>query len=130
MKQHAHGFLNLVKEAMARVQEVTAEDVCAMLQKQEPVVLIDIREDNEVVHGTVKGAMHLGRGILERDIENAVPDKTTPIVLYCGGGYRSALSADSLQKMGYSNVLSMIGGWSGWCQKELPKDLPKETRTA
>ena len=121
MKQHAAGFLNLVKEVMSRIKETTADEVNAMLSRKEPMVLIDVREDNEWAAGYITGAQHLGRGIIERDIEKLVPDKKTPIVLYCGGGYRSALSADSLQKMGYTNVLSMAGGWSGWCEKDLPR---------
>lgn len=121
MKQHATGFLQLVKEVMARVQEITADEVCAMLERKEKLVLIDVREDSEWAAGHIEGAQHMGRGIIERDIENAIPDKSTPIVLYCGGGYRSALSADSLQKMGYTNVLSMAGGWSGWCEKDYPR---------
>ncbi len=121
MKQHAAGFLNLIKEVMSRIKETTAEEVNDMLLRKEPMVLIDVREDSEWAAGYITGAQHLGRGIIERDIEKVVPDKETPIVLYCGGGYRSALSADSLQKMGYTNVLSMAGGWSGWCEKDLPR---------
>jgi rhodanese-related sulfurtransferase len=120
MKQHANGFLALVKEAMSRVKEITADEVNSMLTRKEKLVLIDVREDSEWAAGYVTGAMHLGRGIIERDIEKVIPEKDTAIVLYCGGGYRSALSADSLQKMGYSNVLSMAGGWSGWCEKNYP----------
>jgi rhodanese-related sulfurtransferase len=125
MKQHAQGFLGLVKEVMARIKEVTADDVNAMLSRKEKLVLIDVREDNEWAAGHITGAQHLGRGIIERDIEKVIPDKETRIVLYCGGGYRSALSADSLQKMGYTNVFSMAGGWSGWCQKQYTVDLPR-----
>ena len=122
MKQHANGFLNLVKEAMSRVKEITADEVNAMLSRKESFALIDVREDSEWAAGRVTGAMHLGRGIIERDIEKVIPQKDTPIVLYCGGGYRSALSADSLQKMGYTNVLSMAGGWSGWCEKDYSRE--------
>ena len=93
-----------------------------MLSRKESFALIDVREDSEWAAGRVTGAMHLGRGIIERDIEKVIPQKDTPIVLYCGGGYRSALSADSLQKMGYTNVLSMAGGWSGWCEKDYSRE--------
>ena len=122
MKQHAQGFLGLVKEAMSRVKEITADEVNAMLSRSEKFALIDVREDNEWVAGRITGALHLGRGIIERDIEKVIPEKDTPIVLYCGGGYRSALSADSLQKMGYTHVLSMAGGWSGWCEKNYSRE--------
>ncbi len=119
--KHATGFLKLVETVMTHVREITAEEVSALLETEQPLTLIDVREESEWAGGHITGAEHLSRGIIERDIEKRVPDKSAPIVLYCGGGYRSALAADNLQKMGYTNVLSMAGGWSGWCQKNLPR---------
>lgn len=119
--KHASGFLALVQEAMPRVREVSAVEVMAMGEAGKPFALIDIREDHEWAAGHIPGAAHIGRGILERDIESALPDHAATIVLYCGGGYRSALSADSLQKMGYTNVFSMAGGWRGWREQGFPQ---------
>ncbi|MCS7045598.1 MAG: rhodanese-like domain-containing protein, partial [Gemmataceae bacterium] len=99
----------------------------ARLQRREPFVLIDVREDHEWAKGHIPGAIHLGKGIIERDIEARVPDPTTPLVLYCGGGYRSALAADNLQKMGYVNVLSMDGGWRAWKELGLPTVVDEAT---
>lgn len=117
--QHAPGFLSIVADAKTRVDEITVE---ALVQRRAatPFVLIDVREDHEWAAGHAAGAVHLGRGILERDVEKAFPDKRARLVLYCGGGYRSALSADSLQKMGYSQVLSLAGGWKAWVAAGLP----------
>jgi rhodanese-related sulfurtransferase len=112
--EHAPGFLALVNDAKSRVRELTIDDVLKKLRNGEDFELIDVREDNEWDKGRIRGAKHLGRGILERDIEKAIPDKDREIVLYCGGGFRSALSADNLQKMGYRNVYSMDGGFRGW----------------
>src|SRR5205823_9986076 len=101
-------------------REISIEEVCAMQHRSEPFYFIDVREDHEWQEGRAQGATHLGRGILERDIEKAVPDPHSLVVLYCGGGYRSALAAENLQKMGYSNVESMDGGWKGWVSAGLP----------
>ena len=113
-KAHSPGFLKIAADARSRVTECTAADVKARRAAGEAFTLIDVREDGEFAAGHVPGAVHIGRGVLERDIERAVPDPAAPVVLYCGGGFRSALAADSLQKMGYTNVISMDGGWTGW----------------
>lgn len=110
---HSPGFLKLAEDARSRVREVSIDEVRERLKKG-GVKLLDVREESEFTAAHVRGAEHLGRGILERDIEKRVPDKSAEIILYCGGGYRSALSADALQRMGYTNVLSMAGGWRGW----------------
>ena len=109
--KHSEGFLNIVNDAKSRVREVTVAET--QLRNAE-TKLIDVREDNEWEAGHAAGAIHLGKGIIERDIENTVPDKATELILYCGGGYRSALATDALQKMGYTNVFSMAGGWKAW----------------
>ncbi len=118
--KHSAGFLKLVGDAKMRVREVSVEEARKRLASGENVHLIDVREDNEWQAGHAQGAAHLGRGIIERDIEKEVPDKQTELILYCGGGYRSALAVDSLQKMGYTNVHSMAGGWKAWKEAELP----------
>ena len=118
--KHAPGFLALVNDAKTRIRECTVDDVKARLDRGERFALIDTREESEWARGHLPGARHLSKGIIERDIENAIPDHATPIVLYCGGGYRSALAADALQKMGYTNVISMDGGWTGWNGKKFP----------
>jgi rhodanese-related sulfurtransferase len=112
--KHSRAFLLLVAAAKRRIPEVTVSGVKRNLRERHPFLLIDVREDREWDAGHITGALHLGRGILERDIENAVPDKHAEIVLYCGGGYRSALAAESLGRMGYRNVSSMAGGWKAW----------------
>jgi rhodanese-related sulfurtransferase len=111
---HSPEFLKIVDDAKTRVNQTAAAAVLARRKKGEKLILIDVREDNEWAKGRIAGAIHLGKGVIERDIETAIPDKTKEIILYCGGGFRSALSADNLQKMGYRNVLSMDGGWRGW----------------
>jgi rhodanese-related sulfurtransferase len=118
--KHAPAFLKLVDDAKSRIRETNVQEVKKRLDAAEPVTLIDVREDSEWERGHLPGAVHLCKGIIERDIENAVPAKATPIVLYCGGGFRSALVADNLQKMGYTNVLSMDGGWRGWTEANYP----------
>jgi rhodanese-related sulfurtransferase len=118
--RHNPGFLKLVEDAKRRIAECTIADVKARLDRGEAVHLIDIREDHEFAKDRVKGARHIGRGVLERDVETLIPDKRAPIVLYCGGGYRSALSADSLRRMGYTNVLSMDGGIRAWREAGYP----------
>ena len=112
--KHSEGFLNLVNEAKRRIREVTVAETKARITQNPAATLIDVREDTEWQAAHAAGAVHLGKGIIERDIEEKVPDKTTELILYCGGGYRSALAADVLQQMGYSNVFSMAGGWKAW----------------
>src|SRR3954468_3207108 len=112
--KHNEGFLNLVNQSKAKVRETNVTEVKKRLDAGEKFNLIDVREDNEWAKGHIPGAKHLSKGIIERDIETQVPDKNAELVLYCGGGFRSALSADALQQMGYKNVISMDGGWRGW----------------
>lgn len=112
--QHGKRFIDLVESVRKEVQECSVEDVFQRQQKGEPLLLIDVREDHEWAKGHIPQAQHLGRGIIERDIEEKIPDPATEMVLYCGGGYRSALVASNLQKMGYTNVISMDGGFRGW----------------
>ena len=122
--KHSEGFLRLVDDARARIREVTVEDASRRLEEGRGVRLIDVREDHEWQAGHARGAEHIGRGIIERDIEREVPDKRTEIILYCGGGYRSALAADNLQRMGYENVHSLAGGWKAWKEAGLPTEEP------
>lgn len=122
--KHSPAFLDLVESVLPRIREVTVSDVAEALARGEDFHLIDVREDHEWQAGHVEGAQHLGRGIIERDIENRIPEKDANIVLYCGGGYRSALAADNLQKMGYENVASMRGGFSTWKKEGLPLASP------
>ena len=117
-KTHNPGFLALVWDAKSRVKEVKIDEYRRM--PPENLVLIDVREDNEWAAGHAAGAIHLGKGIIERDIETEIPDKSTTLVLYCGGGYRSALAADALQKMGYTDAISLDGGWRAWVEAGLP----------
>jgi rhodanese-related sulfurtransferase len=119
---HSPGFLKLVNEAKARVRETDVAGYREMLARGETPVLVDTREDNEFAAGHVRGAVHLSRGIIERDIELKYPDKATPLVLYCGGGFRSALVAESLGKMGYTNAVSLDGGWKALKESGLPLD--------
>ena len=118
--QHGPGFLALVADALSRVREVSCANVARRLEAGEAFELIDVREHDEWARGHLPRARHLCKGIVERDIEATVPDRDTAIVLYCGGGYRSALAADALQRMGYRNVTSMAGGWRGWTEAALP----------
>src|SRR5581483_8840822 len=108
--QHAPGFLKIVEDAKKRVRETTVDEIKARVDRGDTFTLVDVREESEWAKDHLPGAIHLGKGVIERDIEQKVPDPRTPLVLYCGGGFRSALAADNLQKMGYSNVLSMDGG--------------------
>ena len=117
---HARRFLALVEDAKRRIEEVGAEEVFAGLQRGAPFRLLDVREDHEWAATRLPGAEHVGRGILEREIERLEPDLTRPIVLYCGGGYRSALAADSLTRMGYTDVRSLAGGVRGWGEAGYP----------
>jgi len=114
MKKHNSGFLSLVDAAKGRVRECTAAEVVTRVQGGDRVQLIDVREESEFSAGHIKGATWLGKGIIERDIEGHCPEKDAEIILYCGGGFRSALAADALQQMGYTRVSSMDGGWRGW----------------
>lgn len=122
--KHSEGFLRLVDDAKSRIREVSVAETQARMKQNPEAKLIDVREDNEFAAAHAKGSTHLGKGIIERDIETAVPDKNTELILYCGGGYRSALAADSLQKMGYTNAWSMAGGWRAW--QEAGGEITKE----
>ena len=122
--EHSPGFLKSVNDAKSRVRENTPEDVKRKQEAGESFHFVDVREDNEWQKGHAAGAIHLGKGIIERDIEKAIPDHDAEIVLYCGGGFRSALAADALQNMGYKHVISMDGGWSRW--RELGYPVEKE----
>ena len=117
---HAAGFLAIVNDAKTRVKEEDFRETKRRMEAGEKMILVDTREDNEWAKGHLPGAIHLGKGVIERDIEKAVPDKNALLVLYCGGGFRSALAADNLQKMGYKNVISMDGGWRGWTEAGFP----------
>ena len=121
-KSHAPGFLKVVADAKSRIKECTADEVVARQKSGAPFTLIDVREESEYAAGHAAGALHIGQGVIERDIEAKIPDAATPLVLYCGGGFRSALAADVLQKMGYTNVVSMDGGWRAWTEKKLPTE--------
>ena len=118
--KHNPGFLKLVEESKKHIKECTIAEVKAKLDRGERFHFIDVREDNEFATDHAKGAVHLGRGVLERDIETVVPEKRAEIVLYCGGGFRSALAADNLRKMGYANVSSMDGGIRAWREAGYP----------
>jgi len=118
--QHPPRFLKLVDEARVRIRETNVDEVKAKLDRGEKFLLVDVREESEYAKDHLPGAVHLGKGIIERDIEVRVPELNTLIVLYCGGGFRSALAADNLQKMGYTNVISMDGGIRGWREKGFP----------
>jgi rhodanese-related sulfurtransferase len=121
--KHSEGFLKVVNDAKSRVKETTPEAVRKQQEAGESFHFVDVREDNEWQAGHAEGAIHLGKGIIERDVEARIPDHDAEIVLYCGGGYRSALAADALQQMGYSKVISMDGGWKRW--KELGYPIAK-----
>ena len=123
--KHSEGFLKLVNDAKSRVREVSVADTRARLAADQNIQLIDVREDNEWLAGHAVGAKPLGKGIIERDIELEVPDKATELVLYCGGGFRSALVADVLQEMGYTNAWSMAGGWKAWKDSGAPVTADK-----
>ena len=119
---HNPGFQKLVNEAKTRVKETDINGYKKMLAAGEKTVLIDVREDSEWAAGHAAGAVHLGKGIIERDIESQIPDKNAKLVLYCGGGFRSALAGDAIQQMGYTNVISLDGGWRAYQQSGLPVD--------
>jgi rhodanese-related sulfurtransferase len=117
---HSSQFLKLVQDAKKSVKETNVADVKRRADAGEKFLLVDVREDNEWAKGHLPGAVHLGKGIIERDIEQRLPDSSAKVILYCGGGFRSALAAENLQKMGYTNVESMDGGWKGWVEAGLP----------
>lgn len=117
---HSEKFLALVNDAKKRVKETNVADVKRRMDAGEKMVMVDVREESEWAQGHLPGAIYLGKGVIERDIEQRVPDTNTKLILYCGGGFRSALAADNLQKMGYTNVESMDGGWKGWVGAGLP----------
>ncbi len=123
--KHTAGFLAIVSDAKTRVKEMNFQEVKQKQDAGEEFTLVDVREDNEWARGHLPGAVHLSKGIIERDIETAIPDKSTTIVLYCGGGLRSALAADNLRKMGYTNCISMDGGWRSWTGAGFPTETPK-----
>jgi rhodanese-related sulfurtransferase len=123
MAAHSPGFLAIVNDAKTRIQECNVQDVKHWIDAGERFHLIDVREESEWSQGHLPASVHLGKGIIERDVESRFPDKSAKLVLYCGGGYRSALAADNLQKMGYTNVISMDGGFRGW--REAGLDLAK-----
>ena len=118
--KHSEGFLRLVEGVRPRVREVSVGEALGRLR--EGARLLDVREDGEWERGRARGATHMGRGVIERDIEAQVPDKGAELILYCGGGYRSALAADSLQRMGYTNVHSLAGGWKAWKEAGAPHE--------
>lgn len=117
---HSPGFLKLVNDAKAGIKELTLDQVVERFKKPGKFYFVDVREDEEWAAGYARGAIHLGKGVIERDIEEEIPEKNAEIILYCGGGFRSALSAEALKKMGYTNVSSMDGGYRAWCGKGLP----------
>jgi rhodanese-related sulfurtransferase len=119
-KHHNEAFLNLVNDAKTRVRQIDIDEFQKMRTAGDPYLLVDVREDNEWNAGHAAGSVHLGKGIIERDIETKVPDKDTTMILYCGGGFRSALAADALQNMGYKNPISLDGGWRAYTQAGLP----------
>src|SRR6266700_873066 len=118
--QHTPRFLKIVDEARSHIKETNVDEVKQRLDGGEKFLLVDVREESEFAKDHLPGAIHLGKGVIERDIEGRVPDLNTPMVLYCGGGFRSAMAADNLQKMGYTNVISMDGGVRGWREKNFP----------
>jgi rhodanese-related sulfurtransferase len=118
--QHTPRFLKIVDDAKSRVKETTVDEVKQKFERGEKFLLVDVREESEFAKDHLPGAIHLGKGVIERDVEARVPDVKTPVILYCGGGFRSALAADNLQKMGYTNVLSMDGGVREWREKNYP----------
>ena len=118
--QHTPRFLAIVNDARTRIKELTVDQVKQKLDRKEKFVLVDVREESEWAKDHVAGAVHLGKGVIERDVEQRIPDTAAEIILYCGGGFRSALAADNLQKMGYTNVWSMAGGWKAWKDSGAP----------
>lgn len=121
--EHSARFLEIVDDAKSRIEQTDVATVRQRLDRGEPLVLIDVREESEWDRGRIPGAFHLGKGIIERDVERLIPDLDTEIILYCGGGYRSALAADALRQMGYRRPVSMAGGIRGWMEAGFPLDL-------
>ena len=122
MAKHSPRFLQLASDAKSRVRQTNVDEVKRRLDRGERLLLVDVREESEWNAGHVPGAMHLSKGVIERDVETKIPDTDAEIILYCGGGFRSSLAADNLQKMGYTNVISMDGGWRGWTEKSFPTE--------
>ena len=118
--KHTPGFLKIVQDAKKRIRETNVREVKTRMDRGEKICLVDVREESEWNNGHIPGAIHIGKGVIERDIETKIPDTNIEIILYCGGGYRSALVADNLQKMGYKNPVSMDGGWRGWNEAGFP----------
>lgn len=127
-KQHTPGFLAIVNDAKSRIQEVDLGGFRRMQESGEAFVLVDVREESEWAAGHAAGAVHLGKGVIERDVETRIPDHDTKLVLYCGGGFRSALAADNLRKMGYKNAISLDGGWRAYRESGLPVEAPSAER--
>lgn len=128
-KAHGKKFVDIVDMARKQVQECTIEDMIRRRESGDQFLLVDVREESEYAAGRIPGAIHIGKGVIERDIEEKVPDPTTPLVLYCGGGYRSALAALNLKLMGYTNVISMDGGFRGWNDRGLEVDRSPKSST-
>jgi rhodanese-related sulfurtransferase len=120
MKNHNHGFLGLVQKALEVIPEYDVHQVKNKIDQSHNFILVDVREDREWVQGNIPSSIHIGKGVIERDVANLIPDQETEVVLYCQGGYRSALAGESLKEMGYSNVLSMSGGFSDWVNNKFP----------
>jgi rhodanese-related sulfurtransferase len=118
--KHSPGFLSIVQRAKETISQLSIDEVVAKRANGDAFHFVDVREDDEFRAGHAAGALHIGKGVIERDIETKIPDKSAPIILYCGGGFRSALATESLQRMGYTNVRSMDGGYHGWLEKGLP----------
>ncbi len=118
--QHSPAFLKIVDDARSRVKENDVHDTKRRMDRGEKFILVDVREESEWARGHLPGAVHIGKGVIERDAEAKIPDKNATVILYCGGGFRSALAADNLQKMGFTNVISMDGGWRNWCESGYP----------
>ena len=121
-KKHNPRFLAICEDAKTRIPEVTVDQVMEMMESRTDVILVDVREESEWAAGRIRGAIHMGKGVIERDIEQTNPDVETVLVLYCGGGYRSALAAESLHRMGYVYAVSMVGGWKAWLKANGPTD--------
>ena len=119
---HAPSFLKIVNDAKSRIQECTIEDVLKKKERGDKFYFVDVREDDEWRAGRAQDSIHIGKGVIERDIEGKIPDKNAEIILYCGGGFRSALAADALRQMGYTKAISMDGGIRGWRERKLPED--------
>lgn len=120
--QHSQGFLGIVNQAKKNIRETNVQQVKEILDAGREVILVDTREESEFARGRLPGAVHLSKGVIERDVESHIPDKKAHVVLYCGGGFRSALAAENLQKMGYTNVESMDGGWRAWTGAGFPTE--------